>query len=61
MSGQQLLVTVTGSTVLLAALVAAALIWLVVTDPVHVAALAATGDVLALLRTIAGRLLAWLW
>jgi hypothetical protein len=61
MSGRQL-VTATGSTVMvMAALMASALIWAIATDPQFVAALAATGDVIAVLSGIAGRVFAALW
>jgi hypothetical protein len=52
----------TGSTVmLLAALTAAALIWVTATDPLFVAALAATGDALDVLSGIGARVVASLW
>ena len=61
MSGRQL-VTATGSTVMLMATVmASALIWTIATDPQFVAALASTGDVLAVLSGIGGRVLAAIW
>jgi hypothetical protein len=61
MSRQQLL-TVTGSTVMLAAAVtASALVLIVATDPMSVAALTTAGDAMSLLRAIAGRILALFW
>jgi hypothetical protein len=61
MSGRQL-VTATGSTVMvMAALMASSLIWAIATDPQFVAALASTGDVIAVLSGIAGRVFAALW
>lgn len=61
MSGQQL-ATVTASTVmLLAALTAASLIWFTATDPIGLAALAATGDVIVILGEVGQRLLSLLW
>ena len=61
MSARQL-AAATGSTVMLtAAVTAGGLIWVTVTDPGFVAALAATGDVIAVLSGIGGRVLAALW
>lgn len=61
MSGRQM-VTATGSTVmLLAAVMAAGLIWVTLTDPLFVAALAATGDVVAVVTGIGSRVIASLW
>jgi hypothetical protein len=61
MSRQQLL-TVTGSTVMLAATVtASALILILATDPMSVAALTTAGDAMSLLRAIAGRILDLFW
>jgi hypothetical protein len=61
MSGRQM-VAATGSTVmLLATVMATALIWVIATDPLFVAALASTGDVITVLSGIAGRVIASLW
>ncbi len=52
----------TGSTVmLLAAVMAAGLIWVIATEPLFVAALAATGDALDVLSGIGARVIASLW
>jgi hypothetical protein len=56
------MVAATGSTVmLLATVMATALIWVIATDPLFVAALASTGDVITVLSGIAGRVIASLW
>jgi hypothetical protein len=55
-------VVMTGSTVMaLAAMFAAALIWITATDPLFVAALAATGDVMAMLSGIGIRVIESIW
>ena len=52
----------TGSTVMvLAALAAAGLIWVIATEPLFVAALAATGDALDVLIGIGARAIAAIW
>jgi hypothetical protein len=61
MSGRQL-VAVAGSTVmLLAAVMATTLIWVMAHDPLSVAALAGAGDAISVLATIGGRVIAALW
>ena len=61
MSGGQLAVATGWTVMLLAAFVAAALIWITATDPLFVAALAGTGDVTGMLSEVGSRVVEALW
>lgn len=61
MSRGQMVTATAWTVMLLAGTVAAALIWITTTDPLFVAALAATGDVLAMVGGLGGRVLESLW
>jgi hypothetical protein len=52
---------IAATTAMAATTVAAALIWMVVTDPMSVATVAASGNVWALLTTAAGRVVSLFW